>query len=117
MVERRSRGHRQHLSVSRHGNPGQSNLLGGHRPGSSPTPSSGRWSWRATAFRVGANRARFVRTPILDAMRPEVLEKTVGMSRCAAFGEPGEILAGVRFIIECEYFTGRCLESTAGWCS
>ncbi len=28
--------------------------------------------------------------------------------------EPAEIFAGVRFIVECDYFTGRCLDIDGG---
>ena len=47
-------------------------------------------------------------------MRPEVLEgmlKAVPLRRAA---EPDEIFAGVRFILECDYFTGRCIDIDGG---
>jgi 3-oxoacyl-[acyl-carrier protein] reductase len=43
-----------------------------------------------------------------------VLEKTVSAIPLRRLGEPAEILAGVRFIVECEYFTGRCLDIDGG---
>ena len=65
-------------------------------------------------IRVGAIAPGFVRTPILDAMRPEVLEAVVKRVPLRRLGEPGEIFAGVKFIVECEYFTSCCLDITGG---
>ena len=56
----------------------------------------------------------FVDTPILQGMRPEVLEnmlKAVPLRRAA---KPEEIYAAVKFIIECGYFTGRCIDVDGG---
>jgi len=55
-----------------------------------------------------------VRTPILEGMRPEMLEKMLGMVPLGRLGEPAEIFTGIRFIIECDYFTGRCLDIDGG---
>lgn len=65
-------------------------------------------------IRVGAVAPGFVDTPILQGMRPEVLEgmlKSVPLRRAA---DPKEIFQAVRFIIECDYFTGRCIDVDGG---
>jgi 3-oxoacyl-[acyl-carrier protein] reductase len=64
--------------------------------------------------RVGAIAPGFVRTPILEGMRPEMLDKMIGMIPAKRLGEPSEIYLGVRFIIECDYFTCRCLDIDGG---
>jgi len=60
------------------------------------------------------DRAGFVRTPILDAMQPDVLQTWIDRAPLKRLGEPSEIFAGVRFIFECEFFTGKYLEIDGG---
>ncbi len=47
-------------------------------------------------------------------MKPEALEKTLAMVPMKRLGLATEIYAGVKFIIECDYFTGRCLDIDGG---
>ena len=64
--------------------------------------------------RTGAVAPGFVNTPILQGMRPDVLEgmlKAVPLRRAA---DPEEIWLAVKFIIECDYFTGRCIDVDGG---
>lgn len=100
-------------SVSRHGNPGQSNYSAAKAGLVADTKL---WSLELARYgiRVGAIAPGFVRTPILEGMRPEVLEKTLASVPLKRLGEPEEIWAGVRFIVECDYFTGRCLDIDGG---
>ncbi len=100
-------------SVSRHGNPGQSNYSAAKAGLVADTKLWGQELARY-GVRVGAIAPGFVKTPILDAMRPEVLEKMVKGVPLRRVGEPEEILAGVKFIVECGYFTGRCLDIDGG---
>jgi 3-oxoacyl-[acyl-carrier protein] reductase len=56
----------------------------------------------------------FVDTPILQGMPPDVLQgmlKVVPLRRSA---KPEEIYTAVKFIIECDYFTGRCIDIDGG---
>ena len=65
-------------------------------------------------IRTGAIAPGFVDTPILQGMKPEVLEgmlKPVPLRRVA---KPEEIYLAVKFIIECDYFTGRCIDIDGG---
>ena len=100
-------------SVSRSGNMGQSNYSAAKAGLVADTKL-----WAAElarhGIRVGAIAPGFVRTPILDAMRPEMLEKMLSGVPLRRLGEPEEILQGIRFIVECDYFTGRCLEIDGG---
>ncbi len=100
-------------SVSRDGNMGQSNYSAAKAGLVADTKLWGEELARY-GIRVGAIAPGFVRTPILDAMRPEVLEAVVKRVPLRRLGEPGEIFAGVKFIVECEYFTSCCLDITGG---
>ena len=100
-------------SVARHGNPGQSNYSAAKAGLVADTKL---WGTELARYgvRVGAIAPGFVDTPILQGMRPEVLEgalKAVPMRRA---GAPEEIFQAVKFIIECDYFTGRCVDVDGG---
>lgn len=100
-------------SVSRAGNMGQSNYSAAKAGLVADTKL---WALELARYgiRVGAIAPGFIHTPLLDGMRPEVLEKTVSTIPMRRLGEPSEIFAGVRFILECDYFTGRCLDIDGG---
>ena len=65
-------------------------------------------------IRLGAIAPGFVDTPILQGMKQEVLDKMLKAVPLRRVGSPDEIFAGVRFIIECDYFTGRCIDIDGG---
>jgi 3-oxoacyl-[acyl-carrier protein] reductase len=100
-------------SVARHGNRGQSNYSAAKAGLVADTKL---WSVELAkhGIRVGAIAPGFVRTPILEAMRPEVLESLVSTVPVHRLGEPEEIWQGVKFIVECDYFTGRCIDIDGG---
>lgn len=100
-------------SVSRHGNMGQSNYSAAKAGLVADTKL---WAQELARYniRVGAVAPGFVRTPLLEGMRKEMLDKLIGGVPLRRLGEPAEIFAGVRFIIECEYFTGRCIDIDGG---
>jgi len=100
-------------SVARHGNPGQSNYSAAKAGLVADTKL---WAQELSRYgiRTGAIAPGFVDTPILQGMRPEVLEnmlKGVPLRRAA---DPMEIYQAVKFIIECDYFTGRCIDVDGG---
>jgi 3-oxoacyl-[acyl-carrier protein] reductase len=100
-------------SVSRHGNAGQANYSAAK---AGVVANTTVWAQELAPYgiRVGAIAPGFIRTPILRAMHPEVLEGWISRVPLKRLGEPEEIFAGVRFIIECEYFNARCLEIDGG---
>jgi 3-oxoacyl-[acyl-carrier protein] reductase len=100
-------------SVSRHGNPGQTNYSAAKAGLIADTKL---WAQELSRYgiRTGAIAPGFVRTPILDGMRPEVLQGMVKAVPLRRVAEPEEIFSGVRFIIECGYFTGRCIDIDGG---
>lgn len=100
-------------SVARHGNRGQTNYSAAKAGLVADTKL---WALELSkhGIRFGAVAPGFVDTPILQGMRPEVLEgmlKAVPLRRAA---QPGEIFQAVKFIIECDYFTGRCIDVDGG---
>ena len=56
----------------------------------------------------------YLNTEMVAAVKPEVLEKIVGQVPVKRLGEPTEIAATVRFILENEYVNGRILEIDGG---
>jgi len=100
-------------SVSRAGNMGQSNYSAAKAGLVADTKL---WAGELARYgiRVGAVAPGFIRTPILEGMRPDVLEKMVKGVPLRRVGEPNEIFLGIKFIVECDYFTGRCLDIDGG---
>jgi 3-oxoacyl-[acyl-carrier protein] reductase len=100
-------------SIARHGNMGQSNYSAAKAGLVADTKL---WSLELAKFgiRTGAIAPGFVQTPILDGMKPEMLAKMVSAVPLGRTGQPDEIFAGVRFIVECGFFTGRCIDIDGG---
>jgi 3-oxoacyl-[acyl-carrier protein] reductase len=100
-------------SVSRSGNMGQSNYSAAK---AGLVADTRLWANELARYgiRVGAIAPGFIRTPLLEGMRPEMLEKMVSRIPLRRLGEPEEIYQGVRFIIENDYFTARCLDLDGG---
>lgn len=100
-------------SVSRHGNRGQSNYSAAKAGLVADTKL---WAQELArhGVRVAAIAPGFIKTPLLEGMRPEMLEKIVSGVPVRRLGTPEEIFMGIKFIIECGYFTGRCLDIDGG---
>jgi len=100
-------------SISRHGNVGQANYSAAK---SGVVVDTKVWAQELAPYgiRVTAIAPGFIQTPILQAMHPDILEEWISKVPLKRLGEPHEIFAGVRFIIECDYFNGRCLDIDGG---
>lgn len=100
-------------SCSRHGNRGQSNYSAAKAGLVADTKL---WAEELARYdiRVGAVAPGFIQTPILDAMRPEMLEKLISSVPLRRTGKPEEIYRTVEYIFECDYFTGRCIDVDGG---
>lgn len=100
-------------SISRHGNRGQSNYSAAKAGLVADTKL---WALELAPFgiRTGAVAPGFVRTPILDGMKPEALEAMSKMVPIGRIGEPEDIYRTVKYIFECDYFTGRCIDVDGG---
>ncbi|MEC8193580.1 MAG: SDR family oxidoreductase [Myxococcota bacterium] len=100
-------------SISRHGNMGQSNYSAAKAGLVADTKLWGNELARY-GIRTGAIAPGFVDTPILQGMRPEVLERLVKLIPLRRPADPDEIFLAVKFVIECDFFTGRCIDVDGG---
>lgn len=100
-------------SISKAGNMGQGNYSATKAGIASDTVV---WAKELAQYgiRVGAIAPGFIRTPMVEAMRDEVLKKVIAPVPLQRLGEPTEIWEAVRFIVQCGYFTGRTVEVDGG---
>jgi 3-oxoacyl-[acyl-carrier protein] reductase len=100
-------------SISRAGNAGQSNYTAAKAGVAAMTVV---WAKELARYgiRVGAIAPGFTRTAILDAMRPDMLEKLIAPVPLRRLGKVAEIAHAARFIFENDYYTGRTLELDGG---
>ena len=100
-------------SISRAGNVGQTNYTAAKAGVAAMTVV---WAKELARhrIRVGAVAPGFVRTPMVESMKPEALAKVTAPVPLGRLGEPEEIAQAVGFIFENEFFTGRCLELDGG---
>ena len=100
-------------SISRHGNAGQSNYAAAKAGVASMSVV---WAKELARYgiRVAAIAPGFIETDILSSMRPEVLEKVLRPVPLARAGQASEVAHAAQFIIENDYFTGRCVDLDGG---
>jgi 3-oxoacyl-[acyl-carrier protein] reductase len=100
-------------SISKHGNTGQTNYTAAKAGVAAMTVV---WAKELAryAIRVAAIAPGFTRTDILASMKPEVLEKVVAPVPLKRLGEPAEIAHAAEFIVENDFFTGRCIDLDGG---
>jgi 3-oxoacyl-[acyl-carrier protein] reductase len=96
-------------SISRAGNIGQSNYSAAKAGVVAMTVV---WAKELARYgiRVGAVAPGFIRTPMVESMKPEALARMTAPIPLGRLGEPEEIAQAVGFIFENELFSGRCLE-------
>jgi 3-oxoacyl-[acyl-carrier protein] reductase len=100
-------------SISRLGNFGQSNYSAAKAGVAALTVV---WAKELArhGIRVNAIAPGFVRTEILSAMKPEVLEKMAAGIPVGRLGEPAEIAHAVIYVLENDYVDGRVIEVDGG---
>jgi 3-oxoacyl-[acyl-carrier protein] reductase len=100
-------------SASRHGTRGQSNYSAAKAGLIADTKL---WAEELAphGIRTGAVAPGFIDTPILRGMKPEVLEAMLAAVPLRRPGQASEIFQAVKFIFECDYFTGRCIDVDGG---
>ena len=101
-------------SISRHGNAGQTNYSAAK---AGVTALTVVWAKELARFgiRTGAIAPGGTRTEILAAMRPEMLEKLLAPVPLRRLGEPEEIAAAAAFIVNNDFFSGRCIDLDGGF--
>lgn len=100
-------------SISRAGNAGQSNYSAAKAGVAAMAVT---WAKELSRYgiRTGAIAPGFVQTDILNDMKPEVLERTLGAVPLKRAGLAEEIASGALFILTNDYFTGRVIEIDGG---
>jgi 3-oxoacyl-[acyl-carrier protein] reductase len=100
-------------SISREGNPGQTNYAAAKAGVAAMTVvwarELARYGIRAAAIAPG-----FCATDILSAMKPEMVERMKAAVPLRRLGEPAEIAATAVFIAENDFVTGRVIEVDGG---
>jgi 3-oxoacyl-[acyl-carrier protein] reductase len=100
-------------SIARHGNRGQSNYSAAKAALAVNTKT---WSLEFAPFgiRVGAVAPGMVETPMTAGMNQKARDALVGMIPVGRIGQPEDIWHAVKFVIECDYFDGRCIDVDGG---
>ena len=100
-------------SISRHGNAGQTNYAAAKAGVASMSVV---WAKELARYgiRVGCIAPGFTHTDILATMKPEVLDKVIAPVPLKRLGEPDEIAHAAQFIVENDFFTGRCIDLDGG---
>jgi 3-oxoacyl-[acyl-carrier protein] reductase len=96
-------------SISRAGNMGQSNYSATK---AGVAAMSVVWAKELARFgiRAGAIAPGFTRTEILDAMKPEMIERALQGVPLKRMADPSEIAQAALFIAENDFFSGRVVE-------
>lgn len=100
-------------SVARHGNRGQTNYVACKAALAANTVT---WAREFAPFgiRVGAIAPGMIETPMTEGMNQKARDALVAHVPVGRIGEPDDIWLAVKFIIECDYFDGRCVDVDGG---
>ncbi|PCI51951.1 MAG: 3-oxoacyl-ACP reductase [Gammaproteobacteria bacterium] len=100
-------------SISRGGNIGQTNYAAAKAGVVAMTTTWARELGRH-GIRVGAIAPGVTRTPMTDAMKPEMRDRLEKMKPVGRLGDADEIAHTAKYIFENEFFTGRVVEIDGG---
>jgi 3-oxoacyl-[acyl-carrier protein] reductase len=100
-------------SLARYGNRGQSNYVAAKAALAANTVT---WAREFAAFgvRVGAIAPGMIETPMTQGMNQKAKEALVAAVPVGRVGTPEDIWLAVRFVLECDYFNGRCIDVDGG---
>jgi len=100
-------------SVARHGNRGQSNYTAAKAALAANTRT---WALEFAPFgiRVGCIAPGMVETPMTQGMNQKARDALVSRIPVGRIGVPEDLWLGVKFVIECEYFTGQTIDVDGG---
>jgi 3-oxoacyl-[acyl-carrier protein] reductase len=100
-------------SVARHGNRGQSNYVAAKASLAANTVT---WAREFAPFgiRVGAVAPGMIETPMTQGMNQKAREALVAAVPVGRAGQPEDIWLAVKFVLECDYFDGRCVDVDGG---
>lgn len=100
-------------SISRYGNAGQSNYVAA-KAGIAAMAETWAKELARYGIRTGSIAPGYTRTDILAAMRPEILDKLTSQIPLRRLGDVSEIALAALFIVENDFFTGRCIDVDGG---
>ncbi|MEO8877747.1 MAG: SDR family oxidoreductase [Polyangiaceae bacterium] len=100
-------------SIARHGNRGQSNYSAAKAALAANTKT---WAAEFATFgiRVGAVAPGMIETPMTQGMHQKARDALVAAIPVGRIGVPEDIWLAVKFVIECDYFDGRCIDVDGG---
>jgi 3-oxoacyl-[acyl-carrier protein] reductase len=100
-------------SIARHGNRGQSNYVAAK---AALAANAVTWTREFAPFgiRVGAIAPGMIETHMTRGMNQKARDALVAAIPVGRIGEPEDIWLALRFIVECDYFSGRCLDVDGG---
>jgi 3-oxoacyl-[acyl-carrier protein] reductase len=100
-------------SIARHGNRGQSNYVSAKAALAANTVT---WSREFAAFgvRVGAVAPGMIETPMTAGMNQKARDALVANIPVGRIGVPEDIWLAVRFVLECDYFSGGTIDVDGG---
>ena len=100
-------------SSARHGNRGQSNYVAAKAALAANTVT---WAREFAQFgvRVGAVAPGMVETPMTQGMNQKARDGLVAAIPVGRIGLPEDIWRAVKFVLECDYFDGRCVDVDGG---
>lgn len=100
-------------SIARHGNRGQSNYVAAKAALAANTVTWAR-EFAPYGIRVGAIAPGFIETPMTAGMNPKAREALLGMIPVGRPGQPEDVWLAVKFILECDFYNGRCVDVDGG---
>lgn len=100
-------------SISRSGNPGQSNYAAS-KAGLDACTRTWALELASHGVRVAGIAPGLVDTPLLEQISEEARAALIDEIPVGRIGTPHEIWLALKFIIECDYFTGRVIEVDGG---
>lgn len=100
-------------SITRSGNPGQSNYSAS-KAGLDALTRTWALELANRGFRIGGIAPGLTETPILGHVSKESQADMISKIPLGRMGQPYEIWQAMRFILECDYFTGRVIEVDGG---
>jgi len=100
-------------SISHDGNPGQSNYSAS-KAGLDACTRTWALELAKHGVRVGAVAPGVIDTPMLKHISDDAMKSLVDGIPVGRIGRPEEVWLAVKFIVECEFFTGRVIEVDGG---
>jgi 3-oxoacyl-[acyl-carrier protein] reductase len=100
-------------SIARHGNRGQSNYTSAKAALAANTFTWAR-EFAPLGIRVGAVAPGMVETPMTQGMNQKARDALVAAIPVGRIGLPEDLWLAVKFVLECDYFNGRCIDVDGG---